>query len=161
MAYRGVKHKSVIGIDPGEDTGWTLYVDGLLWYSTVVAFDTLIKSPPEAPPNLGPVIVVIENPVIYPERGGADPKDLLKLARKVGRLELWYQLMRPTYKVRLVEPRQWKGTLNKKIHHKHVLSRLTTEERSILPVNRAGNYDHNMLDSVGLGYYQLEVEDQR
>jgi len=102
---------------------------------------------------------VIELPRIY-NPSPVPPNDLLDLAVLVGDLRGYYR--RLGFKVELVYPRTWKGTVPKKIHNARTLAKLTAAEVELLPKRpRAKDYDHNMLDSVGLGLWWLEKEGER
>ncbi len=143
----------VIGIDPGKRSGWALFDRG----NALVAAGTMpereiLDSPPGAERYDVPFgLVVIELPVIYPTRK-TPPADLIDLAVLVGDLRGFYY--RAGVEVRLVTPRNWKGTVPKPIHNKRTLAALTPEERALLPKRpRARDYDHNMLDAVGLGLW--------
>ena len=149
---------SIIAIDPGAISGWALFREGSLIFAAYVDQITLSNFPPTVPV---PGRVIIERPVIYPfGMGNADPDDLIKLAILVGELRGFY--IRLLYAVELVKPRTWKGTVPKKIHNARVLAKLTPEELALLPKRpRAKDYDHNMVDAIGLGLWKLETMGKR
>ena len=144
----------VIAIDPGKRSGVALFRRALLAddWRLVEALTMIEREILERPRQLlGDVLVVIELPVIYPTRK-TPPADLIDLAVMVGDLRGFYR--RHGFEVRLVTPRNWKGTVPKSIHNKRTLAALTPEERALLPRRpRARDYDHNMLDAVGLGLW--------
>ena len=146
-------HRSVIGIDPGKRTGFAVFYRGQLWQAaTIDAGD--FEALPEAP--WSPVVVVIEVPRIYPHGGKGDPNQLIDLAVLAGEISGWYRA-RYGARVVFVTPRNWKGTVPKVIHNRRVLMALTPSETAILPTRpRAGGYDHNMIDAVGLALWHLE-----
>lgn len=153
------EHRGVIAVDPGKRSGWAIFVDGeLVEAGTWPEADMLAGTPIV---GLAPAIAVIELPVVYPKGyGKGDPNDMIKLAVLVGDLRGFYR--RAGLETALVAPRTWKGTVPKRIHHERVLGALTPDERATLPRRpRARDFDHNMLDAVGLGLWQLTKEAQR
>lgn len=148
----------VVAIDPGKRTGWAVFDRGQLVEAGVFPVRTMLDAPPIV--AVAPAWAVLELPQIYPRGGKGDPNDLIDLAVLVGDLCGYYR--RHGLGVVLVKPRAWKGTVPKTIHNKRTLAKLTAAERAILPVRpRAGDHDHNMLDAVGLGLWQLEKKGQR
>lgn len=140
----------VIAIDPGKRSGFAVFNGGALAVAGTLDEAEILDRPPC---SLGGV-AVIEVPVVYPTRK-VDANDLIDLAVLVGDLRGYYR--RTGFEVRLVRPRTWKGTVPKDIHGRRVLAALSAEERALLPRRpRAKNYDHNMLDAVGLGLWQLK-----
>lgn len=146
----------LVAIDPGETTGWSFYQDGAL-----VEAGVAVGSPPALPAavylelnqNRDCSEAVIEKPQTYP-MSPVDANDLITLGILVGEWKEY--LHRHGADVELALPRTWKGTVPKDIHHRRVLARLTAEEKTRLPKRpRAKNYDHNMLDAVGLGLWKL------
>lgn len=156
----GSRHRGVTAVDPGKRSGWAIFVDAALVEAGVWSeVDMLEAGTPIV--ELGPAVAVIELPVIYPlGRGEGDPNDLIDLAVLVGDLRGFYR--RAGLDVVLVKPRTWKGTTPKPIHNERVLRALTPAERALLPRRpRAKGFDHNMLDAIGLGLWQLKTEGQR
>lgn len=154
------RHRGVVAIDPGARSGWAVFIDAALvdagaWPEA----DMLDEGAPIV--GLAPAVAVVELPVIYPVgKGNADPNDLIRLALLVGDLRGFYR--RAGLDVELVKPRTWKGTTPKRIHNQRVVDALTPEERALLPRRpRARDFDHNMLDAIGLGLYQLAKEQQQ
>jgi hypothetical protein len=88
--------------------------------------------------------VVIENPRIYPTT--KRPNDILTLARIVGRFEERYCDVR----VRLVTPREWKGTLPKALMAKRILAALTPWEKVF-----EKSWGPDAIDAIGLGKWAL------
>jgi hypothetical protein len=156
----GPRHRGIVAIDPGKRSGWAVFVDAALalagaWPEADMLDDALPMV------GIAPAVAVIELPVIYPlGLGKGDPNDLITLALLVGDLRGYYR--RAGLDVALVKPRTWKGTVPKPIHNERVLGALTPDERALLPrYGRKRGFDHNMLDAVGLGLWQLAKERQR
>ena len=148
-------YRSVIGIDPGVTTGGSWFEDGALVQAGATPADEFLEFDPLG--GIGPAILIIEVPRIYPRGGKGDQNDLIDLAVLVGDLRGFYR--RAGFTTRLVAPRFWKGTTPKPIHNKRVVATLTPAERAFLPKRpRAKTFDHNMLDAVGLGLFQLGRE---
>jgi len=99
------------------------------------------------------VKAVIEKPQVY-RISKADPNDLIALSVVVGE---WKEYLgQQGAEVELVTPKSWKGSVPKKIHNARVLSLLTKKEVALLPKRtRAKDYDHNLLDAVGLGLWRM------
>ena len=132
--------RMLLAIDPGAKTGWALFDrDGVLDSAGTAEF--LVCAPQRF---LRGAEVVIENPRIYPTT--KRPNDILTLARIVGRFEERYR----TSEVRLVTPREWKGTLPKALMAKRILAALTPQERVI-----AKGLGPDAIDAIGLGKWAL------
>lgn len=156
------KGGGVVSIDPGKKTGWAYFQNGLLiqcgvetnfsmkefvLYHPFINVSLVRASALQNPP------VVIEKPVVYP-RDKVRPNDLITLAILVGEVKGVAESL--GFEVELVTPRVWKGTVPKKIHNRRVLLELIPEELKLLPRrSRAKDYDHNMLDAIGLGLWKL------
>jgi hypothetical protein len=145
-------HRSIVAIDPGKRSGFAMFHDGELVCAGYATDGELLGVPPL--PTTKPALAVIELPVVYQRTGKGDPNDLIDLAVLVGDLRGFYR--RCGVDVALVRPRTWKGTVPKAIHGERVLAVLSTEERAILK-----GTDHNMIDAIGLGLWQLKTEGQR
>lgn len=141
---------SVVAIDPGRVSGWAQFSHGRLTAAGTLAFAKLIEHPPGHP-----IAVVIELPQVYHRAGKGDPNGLIKLAVQVGRLQEYYERSFGSA-VTLVIPRRWKGTVKKEVHGRRIARALDDSERALLPKRpRAKDFDHNMLDAVGLGLWLL------
>lgn len=154
------RHRGLICVDPGARTGWAIFIDAVLVEADAwPKADMLVDGTPIV--GIAPAVAVIERPVIYPiGKSDADPDDMITLALLAGDLRGFYR--RAGLDVVLVKPRTWKGTTPKKIHNERVVDALTPAERALLPRRpRARDHDHNMLDAVGLGLWQLAKERQR
>jgi len=143
-------HRCIIAIDPGKRTGWAVFWEAELWSAGY----TDNKELPEIP--LLPAIVVIEVPRIYPFGGKGDANDLVDLAFLAGDYAGEMRVKYPGVDVEQVYPRTWKGTVPKHIHNRRVLASLTSKE---LP--KIQGCDHNMVDAIGIGLWQLGKEGQR
>lgn len=150
---------NVIGIDPGKHTGWSVFKNGVLFQAGADRFEDVFKDPP----FVDSVVVVVEAPRHYPNKSKGDVNDLLDLSEMVGALMGRYRMMTGVTTVKRVFPRNWKGSVSKLIHNARTLEKLNGIEVSLLPKKRADarrkskaqNYDHNMLDAVGLGLWFL------
>ena len=140
-------------------TGWASFWEGELW-----AAGRFKKEAPEPPDvQMLPAIVVVEKPVHYPNRrNDVDPNTLITLGIFAGELAGMMRMRAPGIDVAYVRPSTWKGTLPKHVTNERTLAQLTPAELEKLPRRpRAKNYDHNMLDAVGIGIWQLQRERQR
>lgn len=140
---------NVLTIDPGNVTGWARFTDKkLVAAGTVKKADAFV-----ADPHWRPDLVLIEMPRWYPH-DHSDVNDLLDLSVFVGELKQHYESL--GHLVELVWPRTWKGNVPKGITNRRVLAALTPEEVALLPKRpRAKDFDHNMLDAIGLGLWKL------
>lgn len=152
----------LVTIDPGENTGvaeWritsvssgyqeaTRYEGELLKaYKTPGTYLRADKFPG--------AICLIEKPNIRGRHGTDNPNAILELAIKVG--ELKREFANAGFTVQLVPVNMWKKSVPKKIHNNRVLQLLSSQEKAILEPNRAGNYDHNMVDAIGIGLWFLK-----
>lgn len=91
--------------------------------------------------------VWIEMPRIYPGSGQTkgDLNDLLDLSVVVGQMSERARGL--TWNVKLIYPRDWKGNVPKAIMTTRILSKLTAEERSLIPTHAKA---HNIVDAVGI-----------
>ena len=138
----------LLAIDPGRTTGWAYFFDGQLQKAWACSQEEALVA------QLHVSDVLIEKPCWYGKDNKVDANDLISLGVFVGQLKQLYESRDAM--VGLVLPVTWKGTVPKKIHNERVLDALTSEERLRLPFRlRAKDYDHNMLDAVGLGLWKL------
>jgi hypothetical protein len=146
----------ILGIDPGNDTGWAIVTaQGLLLACG-------LGDPPH-PSTLHPdgvKRVIVEKPQVYQGRASkGDPNDLIKLAIGVGRYLERYCM----YSTETVLPREWKGTVDPDVLCRRVAKSLVSSERDILdrvlePLARAklteetltSGKRHNVIDAIGL-----------
>lgn len=141
---------SLLGVDPGETTGFALFIKSTLVNAGWCSFEDFIADPPFKPDD-----VVIEIPKWRPH-SNEDIDDLLWLARKAGRIEQHYR--RLGCRVHTPWPHEWKGSVPKEIHNQRVLRELGVEELARVakkPRARKHPYDHNMVDGIGLGLWKL------
>jgi hypothetical protein len=140
------RRTSLLAIDPGARTGWAFYLDVGGWFLQACG----VAQPDEDFCPFAQVKdVVIENPQIYPQ-SRARPNDILTLARIVGRYEERFRAAR----VRLVKPREWKGSINGDVFCARIEASLPERDRPALSAYRGG-YRHNCVDAVGLGAWAL------
>jgi hypothetical protein len=136
--------RTTLAVDPskpGNNTGVAFFVGSALthcWLHT----DT------KAPPYQHADLLVIELPQVYPGARNEDPNDLIQVARAVGQ---WEQSC--SYgELKLIHPRAWKGTIDKRVVNNRTLSCLTPSERAQIP--QLPDYKlHNVLDAIGLGLF--------
>ena len=104
---------------------------------------------PDEPGVPGTYLVgVIESPARIYSQGTVT--SILHLARCVGR----YQERYSDHTVRLVEPREWKGTIDGDIMAARIKATLSADTRDKLP-KMTKSVEHNMLDAIGLGQWSL------
>ena len=148
-------------IDPGtrKNLGWAIfgssaYVTSLIDAGVDSMENLLVPGPYPFRIGSSARVTLIEAPRWYPRKASVDVNDLLDLSVAVG--ELKRHFVERGSSVQLVWPMTWKGSVPKKIHNRRVLAALTEEERGKLPKRpRAKDYDHNMVDAVGLGLWKL------
>lgn len=138
----------LLAIDPGEDTGWAIFLHGKLARCGC-------SRPDEVIPGVSPDRVIIENPQIYPGRTAkAPPKNILSLARKVGRYEERFRAA----KITLVSPHDWKGSVDPDVFTNRILSYMDEQEKTILAMaGVTSSKQHNTIDAIGLGKYFLRT----
>jgi hypothetical protein len=142
----------VVGIDPGNTTGFAWFLKGQLSCAYARSFEEFIAEPPCFQAHMD---VVIEFPKWRPH-SHEEVDDLLGLAEKAGRIEQFYVMQRK--RVQLVWPHAWKGSVPKDVHNQRVLKTLTAEEVALLPRrprSKKNPYDHNCIDAVGIGLWKL------
>jgi hypothetical protein len=139
---------NLLAIDPGRQAGWALFKSRKLagagvWQSNIV------------PKGKGLLdLVVVEAPRWYPREHRIDVNDLLDLSIAVGKIE--GMMEERGVPVEIVYPRTWKGSVPKEIHNRRVLAALTPQELGLLPKRpRARDFDHNVIDAVGIGLWKL------
>jgi hypothetical protein len=133
---------SLLAIDPGARTGYAYFLREKDTWALVGA---AVSAPSVYYPcALSPDYVVIE----CPDRifSYARTKDILKLARIVGRYEERYE----SSSLLLVTPHAWKGSVNGDIMTARIRAALTAPEAEIVR-----GLDHNGLDAVGLGKWAV------
>lgn len=143
----------VVGIDPGETTGFAWFVGDQLSRAFAWPFSEFIAAPPFT--ERESMDVVIEMPKWRPH-SHEEIDDLIGVAEKVGRIEQFYVMQRK--RVRLVWPNIWKGSVPKAVHNERVLRALRPAEVELLPRrprSKKNPYDHNMVDAVGIGLWKL------
>lgn len=141
----------LVCIDPGKNTGVATF------WSGVLSECELIRSiePIEIGENER---VVCEIPYIYPGgRGKGDGNDLIGVARIAGRLTA----LVPEDRLSFVYPKSWKGNAPDSVIFNRIASRLTEEEKRLLPgLDKflASSYTGllgNVLDAIGIGLKEL------
>ena len=153
--------KYLLTIDPGDQTGWALFKDGVLVEcgygksAKIMSLGLLAR-------RRG--VVVVEIPVIYPgHKQKKPPQKILRAAvlggRFMGRFEAG------GHDVQEVSPKEWKGTVPKPakaseeyIITRRVLQMCSEEEARLIKQTksaRAKQLNHNLIDAVGIGFWWL------
>lgn len=135
----------LLAIDPGANSGWAFFDSARRLSACGLgnAPEGLIVAAGRA---------LIERPKIYPRGRTKNPNDVLAVAVSAG--EHGGRCKAAGAQVDYVEPRSWKGTIDKATHHARVLERLDARETAI--VDRLGlpkSKRHNVLDAVALGLF--------
>lgn len=144
----------LLSVDPGKTTGMAVFKDKDLCDAYYGMPEDMLNEAGSGAMDLA----VIEMPRWYPHEHKIDVNDLLDLSVTVGRFQ--ETLRSQGAKVELVFPRTWKGTVKKDIHNRRVLEQLTAAELALLPKRpRAKDFDHNMIDAIGLGLWKLGRKD--
>lgn len=140
---------SLLAIDPGISLGWCLLQKGYIRNCGGGKVDPPISAWDRA---------IIECPFVYPHRSGVDPNDLIKLAVQVGSFKGRLETL--GVPVRMVFPAQWKGQLEKDVHHPRILKAIQTdEERKIVATASKGLNKKalgDMLDAIGLAQWAFK-----
>lgn len=144
----------LLSIDPSSAAarvGWAIF-DGRVLV-------TCGKGSPPAPWLTDVTEAIIEHPVIYPHGRTPNPNDVVKLAVTVG--ELAGVLSAHGLSVRYVEPRAWKGTLDKDTGCRRAWSRLQDHEQAVAAKFKPpasgkvpGSIEHT-LDAIGIGLFAV------
>lgn len=150
--------KALVAIDPGNVTGFALFLPVRDTASGTVRFDLhecgITKE--RYLPTDGPFRVAIERPQADDRKTkGGKPvplSDKLTLAWKAGILAGWYEAL--GHAVAGIEPRLWKASLTKEQCWELVRSRLSGSELELVfgaCQAIAPSYVHNMHDAIGIG----------
>lgn len=101
---------------------------------------------------LGASRLVIEQMRVYPgPQQKGDQNDLIEVAATVGAVcagAYWDQ-------IRIVYPREWKGTTPKKIFAERIKSRLSEAELADVQVLKNKKQELDLWDAVGIGLFDL------
>lgn len=133
---------TLLAIDPGNSSGWALFSGGVLTHAGTC------RTPPLQ--AISATHIIAERPTIYPT-DVAKPAGIITLAIGLGR---WLEANRhvPPERVTLVEPRSWKGSVKKTIHHERCARALTAAERAAVVWDVLGL---DARDAVCLGLFGL------
>lgn len=139
------RKSTLLAIDPGAKPGWAHFLGGDL-----VGCGT---GRPVLPPFSTLDQIVCELPEVYP-RSKSRPNDLIKLAftagESCGRISAVYDW--PA--VRLVRPKQWKGSVSKIVVWQRILRKLNEKELAMYYKVKDGA-DRDCLEAIGLGLFLL------
>lgn len=97
----------------------------------------------------------LEVPQVYGGPRDEDPNDLIDLAGVVGAIAAMF----PDSIHSFYLPRQWKGTVPKKMMTQRISEQLAPEELKV--IQTAGAKDHNTLDAIGIGLFTLGRLEQK
>jgi hypothetical protein len=104
-------------------------------------------------------VLICEKPKIYPGVPGLDANDLVDLGEVVG----WFRGQIQHVRYKAYYPHEWKGQVDKKVHHARIWEYLTEQERALFPAGtqdkiRRGSYQgkiRDILDACALGLFEL------
>jgi hypothetical protein len=133
---------TLLSIDPGKHLcGWALFEGPELAECGLSSFEKI------ADYAITPDDIIVEKPQIYrATKSQGNPNDLIDVAITVGKILSLFPA------ARVVLPREWKGSVPKKVHHAR--NPLTAEEKKLLP-KLAKSELHNVVDAVLLGKWYL------
>jgi hypothetical protein len=150
----------LVSIDPGNDTGWSVWDDARLTSCGLCH----VRDYPALPFLIGLPIddLVVELPKDYGGNRAVDPNNLISLGYKVGAIIAtfcaYHHLMDHEFVHEAVHPTSWKGQVPKHIHHDRHLPKLDAAEKSILlsvlertPKGKR----HDVKDAVCLGLWRI------
>jgi hypothetical protein len=142
---------TILAIDPGLCSGWAVGqirgADGLGLYSMLLGCGVCSINDLMLPFDHCPhSVLVVELPQIYPGPRKEDPNDQITLAVNHGR---WLQRAGQDVQVLTPHPKEWKGSVPKRIHQPRILSALAPQERALIP-DLPQSKLHNAIDAVGL-----------
>lgn len=151
---------NVIGIDPGKYvSGYAIFRDGELercgWAPPGDILEDVISVFSEASAHL---LVVTEKMHIH-KRSPVRTVDLADLLLQAGYIAGTVAARYPHAVWVKPEPKEWKGTAPKKIHHQRIEKKLDPGE--LAAVSEVLNYipageHHNVWDAIGLGLWGLK-----
>jgi predicted aconitase len=93
---------------------------------------------------------VCEVPQIYRYSYG-DPNDLIQIAAVAAAVGAVFPVREATSYL----PREWKKSINKKLHHPRIMKQLDPEEVAAI-VEKRKTRAHNVIDAIGIGLFHLE-----
>ncbi len=159
----GVVMRTLIAIDPGNDTGWSLWI--LSFADTGPVAHLSACGLGKVPVGLwfGEVSILIEVPQVYPEMP-VPAKDLITLAMNAGRHVEAVRTARRAMglhepKAYGVYPARWKGQVRKEAHHAQMRKALPASDLRTMDTSVAAyptGKRHNVLDAVALGHWAIE-----
>lgn len=150
-----------VAIDPGNDTGWSKWVDRRL----VACGLCHVPDYPELPFTIGLPIddLIVEIPQDYGPNRTVDPNDLISLGYKVGALigvfVAYHNLLDRKFTHAVIRPNQWKGQVPKNIHHDRTLPALDAREKTVLQTvleTVPKGKRHDVKDAVCLGLWRVK-----
>jgi len=148
----------ILAIDPGKDSGWALFEDGLLVGCGLLQVTSTDATQYKALADRLLVldVCIVERPAIYPGRKQkASTTNIITLALTAG--GAMAHCGRRARKKIYVEPRKWKGQRPKDVDNRRTISLLSAAEKKIVGQSGVGETKlNNVLDAVGIGLWYLE-----
>lgn len=147
----------ILAIDPGTNAGWAFFDDGQAG-SPLMACGLGLTTFREALPRFLAALTsaTIERPRIYPGGRTKNPNDIVTLAILAGE---WSGRLQATgVSVSWVEPRTWKGSLDKAVCVRRVMARLMPGECEVFDSAvksqkvPKGKWN-NVQDAIGVGLW--------
>lgn len=142
-----------LAVDPGNISGWALFVNGLLtdcgvWHGYPRPLQTMSANK-----------VLIEMPQFYrASLSKGDPNDLAKVCVGVGKYSAWFEDLGAV--VTTVKPSEWKGQLKKEVHHPRIWSALCPLDQTLVSARGKGLSAKaltDLMDAVGLGFWAIKT----
>jgi hypothetical protein len=98
----------VVGVDPGNSSGWSIWDREVLTFSAQGSIDDLVASVEEHVRSID--VLAVES--IYPGRGLAGPKSLYTLGKNTGKvLGRLHYLLSPDSKTWEPTPQEWRSLI--------------------------------------------------
>lgn len=147
-----------ISVDPGaRSIAWASFTGEELVWCDFLKGETLGKLSAILKSDFGHVKadnLIIEKPQIYQGRmQSGDPNDLIDVAIPVG---MMVQSIEEIGHLKIVRPREWKGTRPKKICNALTLKALSPVELNGFESRKFKKGEaHNVLDAIGIGLWHL------
>lgn len=148
----------ILAFDPGALTGWALFElrTGAKPRDAILVACGL-KSPqaPMPAPQQAIEKVYSERPKYYPH-SKVPARDLITLAIRAGECMGPYLLAGAD--VHYYEPWEWKGSIDKKIHHPRLWGALSPNEQELVGMSLKGiapSKRNNVMDGIGIGLFAL------
>lgn len=155
----------IIGIDPGVHLCAWAYLREFRIQMVGIESDklrgcrpriaTLLRKFTLIGASIQPDVVIVERPVVYPmEKQKGDQNDLIRVAEAGGVTGAACAALSPNCELLFIEPRKWKGTIDKDVHNERTAERC---EYLVPQVNKFPEGKRNHIwDAVALTLWQSE-----